>query len=161
MKRNCLFVLLLAGVIAMFFIACKNPTDSGVDGNDPVSISNSSWADGLNPETTLQFMIDQVTLGGGSSAVTGNKNWYWGAMDGQTYPFDVVEDTDAILALLDQVEDFWGSNFEVLPDAVIVVWTDFAKKIGFQLHYYDAGTGKNYERFICWGVGQPHEFIRQ
>jgi hypothetical protein len=159
MKRNWLCTLLIADVIGMVFIACENPNGGG-GGEEPFSISNSTWSDTLVPDTTLQFSATSVTLGGEPSG-TGNKNWYWGTtMDGQTYPFDAVEDEGEILALLDQVEDNWGSDYTTLPDAVIVVWTNPEKNIGFQLHYYASGTGKNYERLICWGVGQPHEFKR-
>jgi hypothetical protein len=160
MKRNCLFTLLLAGVIGMVFIACENPSSGGTGGVGTTFISNSNWYDDLVPETTLTFMVSTVTLGGELSASTDNKNWYWGTMDGQTYPFDVVEGREDILDLVDQVEDNWGTDFTTLPDAVIVVWTTPGKNIGFQLHYYKAGTGKDYERLICWGVGSPHEFIR-
>jgi hypothetical protein len=160
MKRNWLFTLLIAGVIGMVFIACDNPSGGGTEGPDPVFISYSTWYDDLDPETTLQFMLNTVTLGGEPSAATGNKNWYWGAtMDGQSYSFALVEDSDEIEDLLDRVEDNWGTNFTILPDAVIVVWTNSAKNIGFQLHYYEASMEKNYERLICWITDkQPHEF---
>ncbi|MDR1109073.1 MAG: hypothetical protein LBL19_08570 [Spirochaetaceae bacterium] len=162
MKRNCVFILLLAGLGGLFFTACPNPSGGGGNGggDGSLSIANSSWSDTLVPETTLQFLTGTVTLGGGASTATNNKNWYWGDMDGQTYPYDIVEDEYEILALLDQVEDNWGTNLEFFPDAVVVVWTDFTKKIGFQLHYYAASNGKNYERFICW-IDPTHEFKRQ
>jgi hypothetical protein len=161
MKRKLLFTLLFAGFIGIFFIACENPASEGSEGSD-ITIANSTWSDTLVPETTLQFSVATVTLGGGSSAATGGKNWYWGtAMDGKSYTYDLVEETAEILTLLDQVEDNWGTNYTTLPDAVIVVWTNTAKNIGFQLHYYAKGTGKDYERLICWGVGQPHEFKRK
>ncbi|MDR0706375.1 MAG: hypothetical protein LBF60_00680 [Treponema sp.] len=160
MKRNLLFTLLLAGFIGVFFIACDNGGDPIDDPDDPaVSISGSSWSDTLNPETTLLFSANQVTLGGGHSAATGDKNWYWGEMDGQSYPYDVVEKAAEIEDLLDKVEDNWGTNYTDWPDAVIVVWTDPAKNIGFQLHYYAKGSGKSYERLICW-LDPAHEFKR-
>ncbi|MDR2741683.1 MAG: hypothetical protein LBB98_05955 [Treponema sp.] len=161
MKRNLLFTILVAALIGLFFIACDNPAngDSPVPPTKP--IPNSDWSDTLNPETTLSFTANGVTLGGTSSGASGGKNWYWGSLDGQNFSIDIVENADAILALLDQVEDNWGSNYTTLPGAVIVVWTVPNKKIGFQLHYYAAGVGKDYERLICWGVGQPHEFIRE
>jgi hypothetical protein len=124
-------------------------------------IPNSDWSDRLNPETTLSFTATGVTLGGQSSTATSGKNWYWGDLYGRTFPVDIVEDSAAILDLIDDVEPNWGSDFTTLPGAVIVVWTDSIKKIGFQLHYYAAVTGKNHERLICWGVGQPHEFTRE
>jgi hypothetical protein len=74
-------------------------------------------------------------------------------MDGQPYPFDLVKEDSAIEALLDQVEDNWGTNYTVWPDAVVVVWTNSGKNIGFQLHYYTEGSEKNYERLICRGIG--------
>jgi hypothetical protein len=159
MKRNLFFTFLLVG-ISVLFLACPNPSNGGTKGPADL-IANSSWSDTLVPDTTLLFSINQVTLGGQSSAVTNNKNWYWGDMDGRTYTFDLVEDGAAIADLLDQVEDNWGTNYTTFPDAVIVVWTDPIKKVGFQLHYYAEGSGKSYERLICWGVGQPHEFKRQ
>jgi hypothetical protein len=160
MKKNLVFTLLLAGIIGIFFIGCENPNGGGQE-EEPVSIANSTWSDDpIIPETTLQFSAATVILSGQPSESTGNKNWYWGDMDGRNYPFDLVENPGDILALLDQVEDNWGTNYNPLPDAVIVVWTDPGKNIGFQLHYYAKGTGKDYERLICWGVGQPHEFKR-
>lgn len=157
MKRNLLFTLLFAGFIGVFFVACENP--NGGNPEELFSIANSMWSDSLIPETTLQFSATTVILGGESTGE--EENWYWGAMVEQSpYPFDMVEDVDEILTLLDQVEDNWGTDYTILPDAVIVVWTNVGKKIGFQLHYYEAGTGKNYERLICWGIGQPHEFKR-
>jgi hypothetical protein len=159
MKRNLLFALLAAGFVGVFFLACQNPVNGGGTGGGDL-IANSSWSDALNPETTIEFSANQVTLGGGL-ATGAAKNWYWGAMDGQTYPFDLVEGAENIRALLDQVEDNWGTDYTTLPNAVIVVWTESVKNIGFQLHYYAAGAGKNYERLICWGIGQPHEFRRK
>jgi hypothetical protein len=160
MKRNWLFTVLFAGVIVMFFIACDNPAGGGGGGGGYNGIPNSSWSDTLNPETTLLFSADLVTLGGGVSSVTNNKNWYWRELDGQSYPFTLTEDEAEIQVLLDKVEVNWGTDYAVLPDSVIVVWTDLEKSIGFQLHYYAAGSGKNYERLICWGIDPPHEFKR-
>ncbi|MDR0760190.1 MAG: hypothetical protein LBF74_08780 [Treponema sp.] len=162
MKRDILFTILFAGLIGLFFIACDNPAGTSGEPGSPIeSIPNSDWSDTLNPETTLTFTATGVTLGGEPSSASDDKNWYWGAaLDGQNFSIDIVEDTDAILALLDQVEDNWGTNYTTLPDAVIVVWTDTTKNIGFQLHYYAKGSGKSYERLVCWGIGQPHEFTR-
>jgi hypothetical protein len=154
MKRNLLFTLLFAGFIGIFFIACENPAGKGTEGPD-ITIPNSTWSDTLNPETTLGFSATQVTLGGGATGAA--KNWYWGDLDGQSYPFSLIEDTSEIAALLDQVEDNWGTNYTTWPDAVIVVWTEPTKNIGFQLHYYAAGSGKNYGRLICW-IDPAHEF---
>ncbi|MDR2445991.1 MAG: hypothetical protein LBD58_01670 [Treponema sp.] len=160
MKRNLLFTLLLAGFIGVFFIACDNSGGPIDDPDDPaVSISDSSWSDAINPETTLSFSANQVTLGGEPSAETGDKNWYWGVLDGKSYPYNIVENAAEIEDLLDKVEDNWGSAYTVWPDAVIVVWTDPLKNIGFQLHYYAKGSGKNYERLICW-IDPTHEFKR-
>jgi hypothetical protein len=157
MKKNLLFTLLLAGFIGVFFLACQNPAANGPGDEDPVA--DSSWSDTLNPETTLVFSAIRVTLGGGL-ATGATKNWYWGKdLDGQSYPFSLARDESEIVALLDQVEDNWGSNYATLPDAVIVVWTDPIKNIGFQLHYYAEGSGKDYERLICW-IDPAHEFKR-
>jgi hypothetical protein len=156
MKRNLLFTLLFAGFIGMFFIACDNLAGGGDDDDESLSIVNTNWSDTLNPETTLGFSATQVTLGGGRAAGAA-KNWYWGDLDEGSYPFSLVEDASEIAALLDQVEDNWGTNYTTWPDAVIVVWTDSIKNIGFQLHYYAAGSGKSYERLICW-IDPAHEF---
>ncbi|MDR2053774.1 MAG: hypothetical protein LBP80_10200 [Treponema sp.] len=159
MKRNLLFTLLFAGFVGIFFIACENP-NGGESGGGGVFVAPSSWSDSLNPDTTLLFSATQVTLGGGTSEITDKKNWYWKEMDGQSYPYNLVEDAEDIRVLLDKVEDNWGTNYTTWPDAVIVVWTDPTKNIGFQLHYYAAESGKSYERLICWGIDPSHEFKR-
>ncbi|MDR2477896.1 MAG: hypothetical protein LBD48_01135 [Treponema sp.] len=163
MKRNVLCIA-LAAVIGLLLIACANPVDdSALDAYAAraINLANTVWTDSpLNPETTISFTSDRVILGGEASAASGNKNWYWGGMDGQTLTFDWYEDAGDILEIIDRVEDNWGTNITP-PDAVAVVWTVPASKIGFQLHYYAAGSGKSYERLVCWGIGQPHEFIKK
>jgi hypothetical protein len=140
-------------------MACPQPTDDKPKGPGPVSISGSDWSDSLNPETTLRFLVDTVTLGGTSTG-TSDQNWYWGKLTSQSPAFDIVEDAAAVRDIVDLVEDNWGTNI-TMPDAVIVVWTDYQNKKGFQLYYYRAGSGKSYERLVCWGVGNPHEFKRK
>jgi hypothetical protein len=158
MKRNILFTLLLAVIIGLSFVACEDT--SGGPEDLYTGIPNSSWSDVLVPETTLLFLTNQVTLGGTSTG-TPAQNWYWGDLGGRSYPFDVVDDQASILEIVDRVEDNWGTNDPALPDSIVLVWTDQAKKIGIQIYYYAAGRGKNYERLVCWGVGQPHEFRRR
>jgi hypothetical protein len=160
MKRNALFAILFTLVIGVLFIACPNSTDPEPDA--PIDIAGTEWSDGLKPETTLSFLANNtVRLGGEVSPAANNKNWYWGNLPSTTLPFDLVEGADAVRDLVDQVEDNWGTNI-TLPDAVIVVWTNAANKIGFQLHYYKAvASGKNYERLVCWGLSSPHEFKKK
>jgi hypothetical protein len=133
-----------------------------VDEADPlaraINLPDSLWSDTLNPVTTLEFSATQVTLGGGK---TNDANWYWGVLDGQSFTFDMINDTAVMENIINRTENNWGYDTP-LPDAMIVVWTDVPKQIGFQLYYYAATEGRyNYDRLVCWGVGQPHEFKRQ
>jgi hypothetical protein len=149
-------------VIALF-VACAEagvelpPVDEANPLARAINLPDSSWSDTLNPETTLEFSVTQVTLGGGK---TGDTNWYWGALDGQSFTFDMVNDTDVMEGIINKTENNWGYDTP-LPDAMVVVWTDPLKQIGFQLYYYEKTEGRyNYDRLVCWGVGQPHEFRR-
>jgi hypothetical protein len=159
MKRTVLkCVILFTAAVSLAFMACPQPTNDNT-GPGPVSISGSEWSDSLRPVTTLNFLVDTVTLGGETTGDTA-ENWYWGSLTNTTPAFDVVEDAAAITDIVDLVEDNWGTNI-TMPDAVIVVWTDYQNRKGLQLYYYRAGTGKSYERLVCWGIGNPHEFKRQ
>ena len=159
MKRNVLYVAVFAA-LSLLLMACPNPTDDNGSGPSPIAVANTEWSDSLNPETTLVFIGNEVTLGGQPSAATNNKNWYWDTLDGRSLPYELVEEAAAKQDIADRVEDNWGTNY-TMPDAIVVVWTDPANKIGLQLYYYRAGTGKNYERLVCWGIGQPHEFRKK
>jgi hypothetical protein len=154
-----------AVLVIALFVAC---TEAGLEGPsidevDPlaraINLPGSTWTDGLNPSVTLSFTSDQVTLGGGK---TGDNNWYWGSLDGQNLPINVVDTASAMTQIIDYVEPNWGSDVS-LPDAVIIVWTNTEKKTGFQLYHYAPvpDSRYNYDRLVCWGVGQPHEFKRQ
>jgi hypothetical protein len=164
-------------VIALF-ASCADagldvtPPPAIIDTADPlaraINLPDSSWSDTLNPATTLEFSATQVTLGGGQTQVipdgeaTKTVNWYWGAkLDGQTYTFDMIDDTAVMEDIINKIENNYGYDTP-LPDAMVVVWTNVPNQIGFQLYYYAAKTtGRyNYDRLVCWGIGQPHEFKR-
>jgi hypothetical protein len=155
-----------AVLVIALFASCA---DAGLDGPPPpvdesdalaraINLPDSLWSDTLIPVTTLEFSATQVTLGGGK---TNDANWYWGALDGKSLTFDMVNDTAVMESIINKTENSWGYDTP-LPDAMIVVWTDVPNQIGFQLYYYAAkAEGRyNYERLVCWGIGQPHEFKR-
>lgn len=155
-----------AALVIVLFASCadaglEGPPPPAIDEADPlaraINLPNSTWTDGLNPSVTLSFTSDQVTLGGGET----DDSWYWGSLDGRNLPINVVDTASAMIHIIDYVEPNWGSDIS-LPDAIIIVWTDTEKKTGFQLYHYAPVPGGryNYDRLVCWGIGQPHEFKR-
>ena len=86
MKRNVLYVAVFAA-LSLLLMACPNPTDDNGSGPSPIAVANTEWSDSLNPETTLVFIGNEVTLGGQPSAATNNKNWYWDTLDGRSLPY--------------------------------------------------------------------------
>jgi hypothetical protein len=147
-------VFLLAGMLALVFVSCSDPTSSGSGGgwtgeyNDtPItSFVGTTWSDGLIPESTIEFInANQVVL-------TGR---YWEAVSGQNMG---VHGTH-----LYEVSELFPDD-KVEPGVIVIM--DTSKRTGFEFWYYRAMTGANsaekHQRLVIYltqHLLQPREFF--